>query len=76
MPLRHLPKGATEEQERAIVSENISQLRREGFPQKQATAIALDTARRDRKKMGAEGKKTKLTVEEQMRLAHQELNSS
>jgi hypothetical protein len=42
MPLR---KGAT----RKIVSSNVSKLRDEGYPQKQAVAIALDKA--DRKKM-------------------------
>ena len=42
MPLK---KGAT----RKVVSSNISKLRDEGYPQKQAVAIALDKA--DRKKM-------------------------
>lgn len=46
MPLK---KGAT----RKVVSSNISKLRDEGYPQKQAVAIALDRA--DRKKMSNGG---------------------
>ena len=39
MPLK---RGAS----RKVVSENIAKLRREGYPPKQAAAIALDKARR------------------------------
>jgi len=43
MPLK---KGKS----RAVVSGNISELRRSGKPQKQAIAIALSVARRRKKK--------------------------
>jgi hypothetical protein len=43
MPLR---KGSS----RVVISSNISRLRAEGKPQKQAVAIALDMARRGAKR--------------------------
>lgn len=45
MPLR---RGAS----KADISANVSQLRKEGKPQKQAVAIALNTARRSSTSVG------------------------
>jgi phage protein U len=45
MPLK---KGSSQE----AVSSNISQLRDEGFPQKQAVAISLERAGKQRKAQG------------------------
>jgi hypothetical protein len=40
-----LAKGSSRE----VISQNISKLVHEGYPQKQAVAIALNTARRSRR---------------------------
>lgn len=44
MPLLKLPKLRKKEE----ISKNIIQLTKEGYPHKQAIAIALNNARRDR----------------------------
>jgi len=46
-PLTKVPKRASKEKVRSVVGQNIAQLSREGYPQKQAVAIALSQARRD-----------------------------
>lgn len=48
MPLK---KGSSDE----VVSENIAKMRREGYPEKQAVAAAMNAAGRSRK--GKKGKK-------------------
>jgi len=50
MPLR---KGKSD----AVVSENISELRHSGYPQKQAVAIAFSNAGRSRKRRKRKPKK-------------------
>lgn len=46
-PMHHVPKKATKAQVRSTVSKNIGLLMEEGYPQKQAVAIALTKARED-----------------------------
>lgn len=46
-PMHHVPKKATKAQVRSTVSKNIELLMSEGYPQKQAVAIALTKARED-----------------------------
>jgi len=45
MPLK---KGKS----KAVISKNVSELRRSGYPQKQSVAIAMDKAGKGRKKKG------------------------
>jgi hypothetical protein len=51
-----LMRGSSKE----VISSNISELRRSGYPEKQAVAIALSNARRGKKhaKKDAKGKKS------------------
>lgn len=44
---------------RKTVSKNIRKMKKEGYPQKQAVAASLDTARRSAKKAGKSGKGSK-----------------
>jgi hypothetical protein len=41
---------------RETISENISEMRRHGYPQKQAVAASLETARKSAKKAGKKPK--------------------
>lgn len=46
-PLHPIPKRASDTKIKATVSKNISLLVKEGYPEKQAVAIALNTARKE-----------------------------
>lgn len=47
MPLKKMPKGANKKIKQRVISENISRERHAGKPQKQAIAIAHESARRN-----------------------------
>ena len=56
MPLKKIPKGATKKQKRKVISENIRTEIAAGRSQKQAVAIALSEARRNKKRKRAKNK--------------------
>lgn len=50
MPLIKVPKGASKKKKNRVIGQNIRELKDSGRPQKQAVAIALDSARRTGRK--------------------------
>ena len=59
MPLKRVRKGASKTQRNRVVSRNIKELKSSGRPQKQAVAIALSEARRNRKSSNTKKKRGK-----------------
>jgi len=47
-PLKKIRKTDSEEKARSIISANISEMINEGYPQRQAVAASLESARKDR----------------------------